>query len=383
MEILKLNEISDVAVKTFADGYNLTKSAKSPVGIILRSFNMHEYDIPESVCCIGRAGAGVNNIPVDKCAENGIVVFNTPGANANAVKELAVCAMLLCGRKIYEGINWTSSLKGADVPKQVESGKKAFVGREIQGKTLGVIGLGAIGVLVANACVDLGMKVIGYDPYISVDGAWHLNHGVVKETDLDKLFAECDFITLHVPLTDGTRGMINEHSIAKMKDGAAIINCSRGELVNNADIKTALKNGKLSKYATDFPCEELIGTENLITIPHLGASTPEAEDNCALMVARQMIDFIENGNITNSVNFPTCKLARSGCQRITVIHRSVKNVLRSMTDLISGEGINISNFVSQSRGEYAYCILDLDEKLKNSVLGKLEKLENIIKVRLL
>ena len=224
---------------------------------------------------------------------------------------------------------------------------------------------------------------MGYDPYISVDGAWHLNHNVVKETDLDKLLSESDFVTLHVPLTSETRGMINAGSVKKMKDGAAIVNCSRGELVNNDDIKAALSKGKLSRYVTDFPCAEVIGVENVVAIPHLGASTPEAEDNCAVMVARQMVDFIENGNITNSVNFPSCKLTRSGCQRITVIHKNVKNVLKSMTDLISGEGINISNFVSQSKGDYAYCILDLDEKLGNSVLEKLKKLDNIIKVRLI
>lgn len=383
MEILKLNEISPVANEAFAGKYTLTKESAAPAGIILRSFNMHEYEIPASVSCIGRAGAGVNNIPVDKCSAKGIVVFNTPGANANAVKELVICALLLSGRKIVDGIRWAGSLQGDDVVKQVESGKKAFVGREIQGKTLGVVGLGAIGVLVANACVDLGMKVVGYDPYISVDGAWNLNHNVVKETDLNKLFTECDFITMHVPLTDTTKQMINAQSVALMKQGAAIINCSRGELVNNKDVVAALKSGKLSRYFTDFPCAELLNVENVITVPHLGASTPEAEDNCALMVARQMVDFIENGNITNSVNFPTCKLNKSGCQRITVIHKNVKNVLKSLTDLISGEGINISNFVSQSKGDYAYCILDLDEKLQNGVLEKLEKSDNIIKVRVL
>lgn len=383
MEILKLNEISPVANEAFKGKYTLVKDAKAPKGIILRSFNMHEYDIPESVCCVGRAGAGVNNIPVDKCSASGVVVFNTPGANANAVKELVLCALLMCGRKISDGIEWASTLKGDDVPKQVESGKKAFVGGELLGKTLGVIGLGAIGVLVANACVELGMKVVGYDPYISVDGAWHLNHNVVKETDLDKLLAESDFITLHVPLTGETKGMIDAKAIEKMKNGAAIVNCSRGELVNNADMKAALASGKLSRYVTDFPNAEVINVKNVVAIPHLGASTPEAEDNCAIMVARQMVDFIENGNITNSVNFPSCKLSRSGCQRITVIHKNVKGVLKSMTDLISGEGINISNFVSQSKGDYAYCILDLDEKLGDKVLDKLTKLDNIVKVRLI
>lgn len=383
MEILKLNEISGVACEAFGSKYKMVKDAAKPAGIILRSYNMHEYAIPESVCCIGRAGAGVNNIPVDKCSANGVVVFNTPGANANAVKELVLCSLLLCGRKIAAGIDWASHLTGDDVAKQVESGKKAFVGGELLGKTLGVVGLGAIGVLVANACVELGMKVVGYDPYISVDGAWHLNHNVVKETDLNKLLSESDFVTLHVPLTGETRGMINADAIKHMKNGAALVNCSRGELVNNDDLKAALSKGKLSRYVTDFPNAEVIGVENVVAIPHLGASTPEAEDNCAIMVARQMVDFIENGNITNSVNFPSCKLTRSGCQRITVIHKNVKNVLKSMTDLISGEGINISNFVSQSKGDYAYCILDLDEKLGDAVLRKLEKLDNIIKVRLI
>ena len=383
MEILKLNEISPVANEAFDGKYKLVKDAKEPKGIILRSFNMHDYPIPDSVCCVGRAGAGVNNIPVDKCSENGIVVFNTPGANANAVKELVLCALLMCGRKISEGISWASTLVGDDIPKQVESGKKAFVGSELMGKTLGVVGLGAIGVLVANACVELGMKVVGYDPYISIDGAWHLNHNVVKETDLNKLLAESDFVTLHVPLTSETKGMIDAKAIKSMKNGAAVVNCSRGELADNAAVKAALASGKLSRYVTDFPNSEVINVKNVVAIPHLGASTPEAEDNCALMVARQMVDFIENGNITNSVNFPACKLSRSGCQRITVIHKNVKGVLKSMTDLISGEGINISNFVSQSKGDYAYCILDLDEKLGDAMLKKLEKLDNIVKVRLI
>lgn len=383
MKILKLNEISPAAVKVFPKNYELVKEAAAPDAIILRSFNMHDYVIPASVTAVGRAGAGVNNIPVDTCAANGIVVFNTPGANANAVKELVLCALLLSGRKIYDGIKWAQGLTGEDVAKQVESGKKAFVGGELLGKTLGVVGLGAIGALVANAAVDLGMRVIGYDPFISVNAAWNLNHNVHREDDLHKLFEACDYITLHVPLTSETKGVVNKANIARMRDGAAIVNCSRGELAVNADVAEAVKSGKLSRYVTDFPVPELLGIDNVITIPHLGASTPEAEDNCAEMVARQLVDFIENGNVTNSVNFPSCKLERSGKQRITVIHHNVKNVLQSITALIGGEGINIENFVSQSRGDYAYAILDLSETAGNEIIRKIEKTANVIRVRVL
>lgn len=386
MQILKLNEISPVVNEIFENKYALEKDCADPIGIMLRSFNMHDYAIPESVICVGRAGAGVNNIPVDKCAENGIVVFNSPGANANAVKELVLCALFMAGRKVVDGINWTSTLKGkgAEVAKLVESGKKSFVGGEIRGKKLGVVGLGAIGALVANAAVGLGMTVIGYDPYISIKGAWNLDNHVKKQDDVNALFAECDFITLHVPLTDTTRNIICEKSISLMKDGAAIVNCSRGELVNNADIISAVKSGKISRYVTDFPCDDLLGIENIITIPHLGASTPEAEDNCAYMVAKQMVDFIENGNITNSVNFPACSQNRCGKQRLTVIHNNVKNVLSSITDLISKEGINISGFTSQSENrKFAYAIIDVDDALPAKVIEKISKLENVIKVRVL
>lgn len=386
MKILKLNEISPAVNDVFKDKFKLEKDCANPVGIILRSFNMHDYKIPESVLCVGRAGAGVNNIPVDACAEKGVVVFNTPGANANAVKELVICALLMSGRKVVDGINWAGSLKGkgAEVAKLVESGKKSFVGGEIRGKKLGVVGLGAIGALVANAAVGLGMTVIGYDPYISIKGAWTLDNHVKKQDDVKALFAECDFVTLHVPLTDSTRGIVNKETLSLMKSGSAIINCSRGELVNNSDVISAVKSGKLSRYVTDFPCEELLGIENIITIPHLGASTPEAEDNCAYMVAEQMVDFIENGNIANSVNFPSCSQSRSGKQRLTVIHNNVKNVLNSITDLISKEGINISGFTSQSENrKFAYAIIDVDEALPAAIIDKISKLENIIKVRVL
>ncbi len=381
--ILKLNEISKVANKEFSDNYALVKEAENPDAIVLRSFNMHEYDIPSSVLCVGRAGAGVNNIPLDKCSEKGIVVFNTPGANANAVKELVVCGLLLAGRKIVEGIEWAASLKGkgAEVTKAVEKGKSAFVGCEIKGKTLGVVGLGAIGAMVANVAIKLGMNVLGYDPFISIDGAWNLDHHVVKETDINEIFKKSDFITLHVPLNDSTRSLVNKNTLALMKDGSAILNFARGELVDAAAVIDALESEKLSRYVTDFPTDEMLGVKNLIAIPHLGASTPEAEDNCAVMVARQMIDFIENGNITNSVNMPACKMPRQGKSRITVFHKNVKNVLSAITAVIGEEGINIANLMSQAKGEYAYLILDLDENLSDAALDKIKGMDSIVKVR--
>ena len=381
--ILKLNEISKVANKEFSDNYALVKEAENPDAIVLRSFNMHEYDIPSSVLCVGRAGAGVNNIPLDKCSEKGIVVFNTPGANANAVKELVVCGLLLAGRKIVEGIEWAASLKGkgAEVTKAVEKGKSAFVGCEIKGKTLGVVGLGAIGAMVANVAIKLGMNVLGYDPFISIDGAWNLDHHVIKETDINEIFKKSDFITLHVPLNDSTRSLVNKDTLALMKDGSAILNFARGELVDAAAVIDALESEKLSRYVTDFPTDEMLGVKNLIAIPHLGASTPEAEDNCAVMVARQLIDFIENGNITNSVNMPACKMPRQGKSRITVFHKNVKNVLSAITAVIGEEGINIANLMSQAKGEYAYLILDLDENLSDAALDKIKGMDSVVKVR--
>lgn len=321
--ILKLNEISKVANDVFTADYNLTKECANPDGIVLRSFNMHDYDIPETVLCVGRAGAGVNNIPIDKCSEKGIVVFNTPGANANAVKELVICGLFLAGRKITDGINWATTLKGkgAEVGKLVEKGKNAFVGSEIMGKTLGVIGLGAIGALVANAAIALGMNVLGYDPYISIDGAWHLDSRVEKVNDINEIFAKSDFVTLHIPLKDNTRGTVNADTLALMKDGSAILNFARGELVDSQAVLSALASGKLSRYVTDFPSDDMLCVDGVVAIPHLGASTPEAEDNCAVMVAKQMMDFYQNGNITNAVNFPKCVLPRQGKARITVFHK--------------------------------------------------------------
>lgn len=383
-KVIKLNAISAAAAPEFGSDY-VFGDFSDPEAILLRSFNMHDYAMPESTLCVGRAGAGVNNIPIDACSQRGVVVFNTPGANANAVKELVICGLFLAGRKIADGIAWAKTLegKGADVGKTVEKGKGAFVGSEIKGKTLGVIGLGAIGAMVANAAIGLGMKVLGYDPYISVDAAWNLNSGIKKETDINEIFKQSDFISLHVPLNDGTRATVNKDTIAIMKDGAAILNFARGELADENAVIEALKSRKLTRYVTDFPTDALLTTENVVAIPHLGASTPEAEDNCAVMVARQVVDFIENGNITNSVNMPNCALPRQGKSRVTVFHRNVKNMLGSITSIIGGEGVNISNMLSRAKGDFAYLMLDLDEELSTDALARISGLNDVIRVRAL
>ncbi len=380
-EILKLNAISHLADEALGGKYKLVESSASPVAVMLRSFVMHDYDLPNSVIAVARAGAGVNNIPVADYAERGVVVFNTPGANANAVKELAICSLLIASRGIVDGIEWVKTLSGDDVAKQVEKGKKNYAGCEILGKTLGVVGLGAIGVQVGNNAVRLGMNVLGYDPYISIDSAWKLNHNITKTDDLNDLFAKSDYITLHVPLTDGTKGVINAKSIAKMKQGVKIINLSRGELCVNADMIEAVKSGKVGAYITDFAAPELIGVPGITVLPHLGASTEEAEDNCAVMAAQELVDFIENGNIRNSVNFPSCSAPRTGKCRMTVIHRNVKRVLTSITDIIAQAGFNIENLVSQSRGDYAYTILDCTDNVKKEILDKISACDNVLRVR--
>lgn len=381
-QILKLNDISPLADATLGADFVLTDKADSPVAVLLRSFSMHGYDLPSSVIAVARAGAGTNNIPVADYSERGVVVFNTPGANANAVKELAIAALLLASRDIVGGIEWVKTLAGDDISKQVEKGKKQFAGHEILGKTLGVVGLGAIGVLVGNNAVRLGMNVLGYDPFISIDSAWKLNHNITKIEGLDELFERSDYITLHAPLTDGTRHTVNRQTIAKMKDGIKIINLSRGELCDNAAIVEAVKSGKIGAYITDFAAPELVGVRGITVLPHLGASTEEAEDNCAVMAAKQLVDFIINGNIVNSVNFPNCSSPNSGKCRVTVIHRNVKNVLKSITDTISAVGINIENFVSQSRGDYAYTIVDVNSDIDRTTVERLAACENILKVRL-
>ncbi|MCL2847999.1 MAG: 3-phosphoglycerate dehydrogenase family protein [Firmicutes bacterium] len=385
-EILALNSIAKTADVVFGNKYKLVKESKEPVAVVLRSFKMHDYTLPSSVLCVGRAGAGVNNIPLDRYASEGVVVFNTPGANANAVKELVILSMLLSARKVFDGICWSQTLlgSGSEVEKLVEGGKSNFSGGEILGKTLAVVGLGAIGILVANTAVDLGMMVIGYDPYINVESARKLNPKVVIKHDLAGILSCADYISLHTPLNDGTRGMICEKSIMGMKKGVSIINASRSELVDNEALKAGLKNGHINRYVTDFPTASILGVDNVVPIPHLGASTAEAEDNCGHMVANQIVDFIENGNITNSVNFPACRLDRTGKQRLTIIHKNVKGVLSAITDLVGGSGINISGFVSQSGGgTFAYAILDLDSELSTDMLKKVEKLENVVKVRVI
>lgn len=380
-QILKLNEISPVADKEFPAGYTFTKEAKNPDGIMLRSFNMHEYPLNDELLAVARAGAGTNNIPIPACTEKGIVVFNTPGANANAVKELVICELLLGGRKITDAIDWVKTLKGTEgIGKAVEKGKSKFVGHEISGKTLGVIGLGAIGVMVANTAVDLGMNVIGYDPYLSVAGALHLDNRV-RTADLDTLIKSSDFITVHVPLTPDTEKMFNADTFAKMKDGAVLINNSRGELVDTGAVLAAVESGKLERYITDFPSDELIGVPNIICVPHLGASTPEAEDNCAQMAAKELVDYIENGNITHSVNFPDVSAPRSTSSRIAVMHNNVEGVISKVTSAISASGINIANIIDKSKKDKAYMLVDLDAKISDKTVKEIESFDFVIRVR--
>ena len=381
-EILKLNEISPKVTGVLGtDDYVVSSECSSPDAIILRSFNMHDYEVPASVKAVARAGAGVNNIPIDKMTQKGICVFNTPGANANAVKELVLGCLILGGRKIVQGINWVQSLKGDDVDKQVEKGKKAFIGCEIAGKTLGVIGLGAIGRLVANAAVELGMRVLGYDPYLSVDGALLLDKHVEHITDVTELFAKSDFVTLHVPATPQTKNIVNAESIDSMKTGVVIVNCARGELVNNADIVEAVKNGKVGRYITDLPKPELLGYDNIVTLPHLGASTPEAEDNCAVMAAKQLKDYLENGNVVNGVNYPAAKAPRTTACRVTILHKNVANMIATATSFISEAGINISNLVSASRGEVGYMLLDIDAKIDEDTVARMRAQDGFYSVR--
>lgn len=382
--ILALNNISKLAEEKLKADYEFTMQSDKPDAIIVRSFNMHEYALPDTVLAVSRAGAGTNNIPVDEYAKRGVVVFNTPGANANAVKELVIAALLMSGRKLIDGIEWVKTLKGSEgLSKAVESGKKAFVGHEISEKTLGIIGLGAIGILVANAAVDLGMNVIGFDPYLSTANALRLNPAVKIAASTDALLEASDFVTIHVPYNESTKHTINSGNIGKMKKGAALINLARGELIENVAVIEAVTSGKLSRYVTDFPADELIGVPGIIVMPHLGASTPEAEDNCAVMAASELKDFLEDGNIRNSVNFPACMAPRAGKSRITVIHKNEKSVISAITDVIGKANINIENFVSRSRGDFAYAIVDTTEELKAEVIDNIKSLPSVIRCRVL
>lgn len=381
-KIQKLNKIAEVGLKKFGSNYEISDNIENPDGIILRSYNMHEMEIPSSVLGIARAGAGVNNIPVDECASKGIVVFNTPGANANAVKELTICSLLLASRKITEGIEWAKTLTGDDVDKQVEKGKSQFVGPEIAGKTLGVIGLGAIGVLVANAAEKLDMEVIGYDPYLSIDAAWGLSSTVKKAENLEDIYANCDYITMHLPLTPDTKDMINVESISLMKDGVRIVNLARGGLVNNADIIAGVESGKVGAYVADFINGDLVGKKNIIAIPHLGASTPESEDNCAVMAARELREYLEKGNIINSVNFPRCEAELTNDKRICIIHHNKPNMISQFSSIMASEGINIEHFLNKSKGDNAYTMMDLDT-VTDSIIEKLKSVEGVIRLRVI
>ena len=383
--ILTLNSISPVANKAFDDTYQIGADVGNPVGIMLRSFNMHEYVLDPATVAVARAGAGTNNIPCDKYAEQGVVVFNTPGANANAVKELVVAALLLGSRKISDAIDWVKTLKGKgdEVGKLVEKGKSNFVGPEILNKRLGVIGLGAIGARVANAAIALGMDVIGYDPYLSVESALTLSRHTVRTADLEELIRTCDYITLHVPLLKDNKGFINAEMIGKMKDGVVLINAARGELVDTEAILQATASGKVARYVTDFPNDALIGAENVVCIPHLGASTPEAEDNCAVMAANQLVDYIENGNIVNSVNYPACSSPRAGKVRIAILHLNQQNIIAPITAALAEEHVNIENMVNKSKNAYAYTIIDTNDAVAEHTVEKIRSVDGVIRVRVI
>ena len=385
-KILCLNKISPIGTKRFGESYTFSPEMAGPDAILVRSASMHDMELDPGLLAIARAGAGTNNIPVEDCARKGVVVFNTPGANANAVKELALCALLLSSRKIGPAMDWVKTLKGqgAEVGKLVEKGKAQFAGPELQGKTLGVVGLGAIGILVANAAHSLGMEVYGYDPFLSVDAAWRLSRSVHRSLSLDEIYQNCDYITLHLPETPETKNMINAETLAKMKDGVRIVNLARGGLVDSAALLEALASGKAAAYATDFPDDSLIGVENVVAMPHLGASTPESEDNCAQMAVDQMKEYLENGNIINSVNLPSLTMAREpGTQRICVIHRNIPGAIADFTTVCGKAGINIENMQSKSRKDYAYTILDVQGGGPAAAARSLERLEAIIRVRVI
>ena len=384
-EVLTLNKIAKCGLDMLDKNvFSITDVTENPDAIILRSFSMHEMELPKNLKAVARAGAGVNNIPIDKCSELGIPVFNTPGANANAVAEMTLAGLLLASRKITDSAEWAKTLKGngAEVEKMVEKGKSAFAGPELYGKTLGVVGLGAIGVMVANLADSLGMKVIGYDPYISVDAAWKLSRNVIKSGDLKMMVAKCDYITLHLPLLDSTRGMVNEELIEQMDEGVRLLNFSRGALVDNAALKKALEAGKVACYVTDFPSEETLDMPNTVNIPHLGASTPESEDNCAVMAAKELSDFMLYGNIKNSVNFPNCEMAMEGKFRVTIAHKNIPNMLTRFAGIFADAGININNMMNKSKKENAYTILDVDQ-IPDSVEHQIEQVEGVHKVRVI
>lgn len=378
-----LNKISDKGSALWTDEYEKTENADEAQAIVVRSAAMHDMPFSPELLAVARAGAGVNNIPLDRCAQEGIVVFNTPGANANAVVELAICGLLLGSRDVVGGINWVQSIKDTpDVAKQVEKGKSKFAGHEILGKNLGVIGLGAVGGPLANAARKLGMNVYGCDPFISIDAAWHLDSHIIPVKTRDEIYENCDIITVHTPLLEDTKKMINKEAISKMKDGVVILNFARDLLVDDDAMEEALKSGKVGRYITDFPNDRTAGMPGVVAIPHLGASTEEAEDNCAKMAVKQIMNYLENGNIVNSVNFPTCDMGIcTKAARITILHKNIPNTLSQFTSVLADENINISDLVNRSKGEYAYTMLDLDSIPSANAVEKLKKIDGVLRVR--
>ncbi len=380
-----LNPISEVGLDQLDENYVVTGNAEEADAILVRSAKMHDMEFSKNLKAIARAGAGVNNIPLDCCADEGIVVFNTPGANANGVKELVIAGMLLAARDIIGGINWVQEYEeDGDIAKITEKKKKAFAGTELQGKKLGVIGLGAIGVRVANVAVHLGMDVYGYDPYVSVDAAWNLSRSIHHAKTVDELYKECDYITIHVPALEDTKGMIDKNAISLMKDGVVILNLARDVLVNQEDIVDALVSGKVRSYVTDFPTKEIVGVKNAIVIPHLGASTEESEDNCAKMAAAELRDFLENGNILHSVNYPDCNMGAKGDgERITILHKNIPNMLGQFTTLLADKGMNISLMTNKSRKEYAYTMIDVDTGVSAELEEQIASVGGVLKVRVI
>ena len=381
--ILKLNKIAEIGTSRLGDNYNCVDECANPDAVLVRSASMHDMEMPESLLAIARAGAGVNNIPIPACSDKGVVVFNTPGANANAVKELVIAGLMLASRDLMGGYNWVKENASVEtIAKDVEKQKAQYAGNEVMGKKLGVIGLGAIGAKVANAATHLGMEVYGYDPYVSVDAAWMLSRNVKHIKNVEDIFRECDYITLHVPALDSTKGMINKDAMAMMKDGVKILNFSRDILVNDDDMLEALASGKVAKYVTDFPNVKIAGANNVITLPHLGASTAESEDNCAIMAVKQTKDFIENGNIKNSVNYPACDAGKcTAASRMTVCHKNIPNMLTQFTGAFASKGINVSDMVSKSRGDWSYTILDTSAKADDDMVKVIEAIDGVVKVR--
>ena len=380
-----LNAIASVGTDIFDENYELIDNINEADAIMVRSAAMGDMEFSKNLLAIARAGAGVNNIPLDKCADAGIVVFNTPGANANGVKELVICGMLLAARDVVGGIEWTRSIKDSDtISKDVEKGKKNFAGGEIKGKKLGVIGLGAIGAEVANAAASLGLEVLGYDPYISVNSAWRLSRKIKHITDINEIFKDCDYITLHVPLTNDNKGMIGKDSIAEMKDGVVILNFARDLLVDDDEMEKALESGKVARYVTDFPNTKSAKMEKAIVIPHLGASTQESEDNCAVMAANELVDYLENGNIKNSVNFPSCDMGVCQAEgRVAILHKNIPNMIGQITSAFAKNGYNISDLTNKSKASRAYTLIDIESKASEKLVDELNAIDGVLKVRVI